>query len=610
MCRTLSKWQLEIGANLSDEEVTFRVWAPFRKSVAVALQEKKSSRKIDLYTEDNGFFSTTCNARAGVDYFFILDKTKKRPDPASRFQAGGVHGPSRIVNSEDFEWSDQNWRGVRKKDLIIYEVHVGTFTKEGNFRSVIAKLKHLKRLGVAAVELMPVGQFPGRRNWGYDGAYMYAPQNSYGGPTELKRLIDSCHAEGLAVILDVVYNHVGPEGNYLGDFGPYFSDKYHTPWGRALNYDSENCDEVRRYVVSNALYWISEFHVDGLRLDAVHGIFDSSAKHILLEISQQTHLLAKSLQREFHLIAESDLNDPKILKPAELVGYEMDAQWSDDFHHSVHAFLTGERKGYYLDFGTLGEVAKSIGEGFVIDGKYSNYRKRSHGFSSKGLPGDLFVIYTQNHDQVGNRLGGERLSLLVSKEKLKLAVGLCLLSQSIPMLFMGEEYAESSPFYYFVEHSVKSLIKAVRKGRMREFMSKGEKGKFIDPQSISAFRNSKLDWVLLKQKRHKEMLEYYKELIELRRSHSAFEEFDRKNLRMITDESAECLYQFRKSSAEELLLIFSFGKWDRKIPNPVKGGTWEKVYDSSQKAGQKMLRHDDTTMIVPPESLLVYSREG
>ncbi|MCL5067796.1 MAG: malto-oligosyltrehalose trehalohydrolase, partial [Thaumarchaeota archaeon] len=548
-------WTLDIGASYSEGVASFRVWAPFCKSVDVLVSRENKKKTIHLRMEDRGYFSSACKAEANSDYVFVLDGDKARPDPASRFQPYGVHKASRIVDKKEFEWSDRNWRGLRKEELIIYELHTGTFTKQGLFTSIISKLHYLKDLGVTALELMPIGQFPGTRNWGYDGTYMFAPQNSYGGPDGLKRLIDACHSEGVAVIIDVVYNHFGSEGNYLKEYGPYFSSKYHTPWGDALNYDDKGCDEVRNYIISNSLCWIAEYHVDGLRLDAIHGIFDISPKHILLEISEQTHALAKSLGREFHLISESDLDDPKVIRPKEEGGYESDAQWSDDFHHSIHAYLTGERAGYYRDFGSLNDISKALTEGFVFDGRYSSFRDRRHGMSSRGLPGDKFVIYIQDHDQVGNRLGGERLSTLVSTEKLKLAAALYLLSQNIPMLFMGEEYWENSPFYYFIDHSDKTLIEAVRKARRREFAFKGKAEKFMDPQSVSPFEKSKLKWS--QGGTHKEIFRYYRDLIQLRKSHPVFREFDRKTLKVSTNEESECIFQFRRSAREELLLIFS-----------------------------------------------------
>lgn len=581
------------------------MWAPHRKQIDVLIVGQDKS--VPLASENNGYFSTTCKAKAGGDYFFVLDKKTKRPDPASRFQPRGVHGHSRIVDPSEFQWTDSNWRGIQKENLLIYELHVGTFTQKGDFESIIQNLPYLrKELGISALELMPVGQFPGVRNWGYDGTFLFAPQNSYGGPKGLKKLVDSCHAEGLALILDVVYNHVGPEGNYLGEFGQYFSSKYHTPWGAAINYDDSDSDAVRHYVTQNTLYWISEYHVDGLRLDAIHGIFDFSPRHILLEISENCHSLAKSLGKQFHLIAESDLNDPKIIERKETGGYECDSQWSDDFHHSIHAYLTGERQGRYQDFGRLEDIAEALKDGFVYDGKYSKYRRRTHGAPTHGLSGDKFVVFTQDHDQVGNRPGGERLSSLVSQEKLKLAAGLCLLSCNIPMIFMGEEYAETAPFCYFIDHSDRKLVDAVRKGRKKE-LEFDRNAKFIDPQSSSAFSRSKIDLNLRNSDKNEETFRFYKELIGLRKSHKIFAEFDTTKMQVRTDNESQCISILRKSGTEEMLQVYSFGTAEQRVSNPISEGTWTKILDSSGK-GEKILVAESGNLFIPPTSVLVYSR--
>lgn len=597
-------WNLDIGTNISGNETSFRVWAPLRKSVDVRLVKK--GKTIALIPEDRGYFSLTCKAEAGDDYYFVLDKKNRRPDPVSRYQPRGVHGPSRIIDPQEFSWTDRNWRGISKKDLLIYELHVGTFTKKGNFESIVPFLPYLHdELGVTAVEIMPVGQFPGTRNWGYDGTYMFAVQNSYGGPNGLKKLVDSCHKEGIALILDVVYNHLGPEGNYLPEYGPYLSSKYHTPWGQTLNYDDQGSDEVRHYVLENARYWISEYHVDGLRLDAIHGIYDFSPRHLLQEMSGLVRSLAIDLDKQFHFIAESDLNDPRVVEKKERRGYECDAQWSDDFHHAVHAYLTREKQHHYVDFGKLEDISKSLKDIFVYDGKYSQYRKRTHGSPVSELSGDKFVIFTQNHDQVGNRAGGERISVLISQAKLKLASALCLLSCNIPLIFMGEEYAEKSPFYYFIDHSDKELIEAVRKGRSRDLGLKHTKH-FIDPQSPSTFLKSKVDLSLRKEHGNREIFEFYQRLITLRKSHKIFSEFDRAKMHITTDKESKYILLMRKSMDEEMLQIFSFDSLERKIANPVSEGVWEKALDSS--GGAKESLNADSDVVVPPTSALVYFR--
>ncbi|MCR4426916.1 MAG: malto-oligosyltrehalose trehalohydrolase, partial [Firmicutes bacterium] len=370
--------ELNLGATYLGEGVCgFEVWAPRSRSVQLRLVAPHE-RLITITREERGYYRARVRGvEPGTLYYYRLDGELDRPDPASRYQPEGVHGPSMVVDPSAFVWSDGEWRGVAQEDLIIYELHIGTFTSEGTFESAVPKLDALVELGVTAVELMPVAQFPGGRNWGYDGVYPYAVQNSYGGPDGLKRLVDACHRLGLSVYLDVVYNHLGPEGNYLGDFGPYFTDRYRGAWGPALNFDGPESDEVRRFFIQNALYWITEFHMDGLRLDAIHGIIDTSARRFLAELASRVHRTADKIGRTVHLIAESDLNDARVIRPREMGGDGLDAQWNDDFHHSLHSLLTGERDGYYQDFDSLDQLAKAFRSGYVYTGQYSNYRKRS-----------------------------------------------------------------------------------------------------------------------------------------------------------------------------------------------------------------------------------------
>jgi len=455
---TETSWTLDLGANVTYQGTRFNVWAP--KVSSISLKVVGDPNEIPMNPETRGYFTTfLVNAGAGTKYTYLLDGTEQRPDPVSRFQPEGVHGPSEVVDPNNFPWEDHAWKGIPLERLILYEIHTGTFTREGTFEAIIPLLDYLRNdLGVTAIELMPVAQFPGERNWGYDGTYLYAPQNSYGGPMGLKRLINVCHQKGLAVILDVVYNHLGPEGNYLGNYGPYFTNRYRTPWGPAVNFDGPESDEVRRFIVDNALYWVTEYHIDGLRIDAIHGIFDFSAQHILYDIREAVHRQAMTLGRPIWVIAESDLNDVRVIDPPSKGGFGLDAQWNDDFHHCLHTLLTGEQNGYYQDFGKIQQLGKALREGFVYSGQYSPFRKRRHGNSSKHLPPKKFVIFSQNHDQVGNRAKGDRLSTLVSFEALKLAAGMLLLSPNIPLLFMGEEYGEEAPFQYFVSHSDPELM--------------------------------------------------------------------------------------------------------------------------------------------------------
>ncbi|HEX2220227.1 MAG TPA: malto-oligosyltrehalose trehalohydrolase, partial [Gemmatimonadales bacterium] len=437
------------------------------------------------------------------------------------WRPAGVHGPTRVVDPAAFRWSDQGWRGLETADLVIYELHVGTFTGAGTFDGAIERLPELRELGVTAVEIMPVSEFPGSRNWGYDGVSPYAVQSTYGGPDGLKRLVDAAHRAGLAVLLDVVYNHLGPEGNYLGEFGPYFSDRYRTAWGEGLNLDGPDSDEVRRYVVDNAVYWVTEYHLDGLRLDAVDRIVDLSPVHIAEELGAAVHAQGEALGRRTLVIAEIDANDPKWVRSRDLGGYGMDAHWSDDFHHSVHVALTGERSGYYADFVEPGAVAKVMRQRYVNDGRYSPHRRRRHGRPALGVPTDRFVVAIQNHDQTGNRARGERLASLVTPEALRLAAALLLLSPYVPLLFMGEEHGETNPFLYFVSHGDPALVEAVRKGRREEFASFGWTGEVPDPQAEETFEASRPRWERGESGSGARMRALYRELLRLRRAEPA-----------------------------------------------------------------------------------------
>jgi maltooligosyltrehalose trehalohydrolase len=509
-------WKLERGANVCRTAVRFSVWAPNASRVRVRLTNARREHEL-THVGDGVFECTVPDIGAGADYGFLLDDGDQLlPDPVSRFQPDGVHGASRVVDPNAFRWTDDAWRGIAMADLVIYELHVGVFTSAGTFAAVISHLRGLRELGVTAIEIMPVAQFPGARNWGYDGVELYAVQNSYGGPDELRRLVDAAHAEGLGVILDVVYNHVGPEGNYLPLYGPYFTEKYKTPWGPALNYDDAHSDDVRRYVVDNALYWVTEYHVDGLRLDAIHGIFDFSPKHLVQEIAETVHAQGDGLGRRVVVIGESDLNDPRVVRGVKEHGYGLDAQWSDDFHHAVHAALTGETLGYYADFGDVEWIAAALREPFAYDGRWSHHRKRKHGGPSAGLPRERFVVAIQNHDQIGNRASGDRLSSTLTAEQFRLATALLLLSPYVSLLFMGQEYGETNPFQYFVSHGDDQLVQAVRDGRRKEFESFGWGDEVPDPQSAHTFRRSLLDRDKASHPEHAAILALHRDLLALR----------------------------------------------------------------------------------------------
>ncbi len=488
-------WSLEIGAtSTSSNAVKFRVWAPSATTVAVKLVDQHQSA-TPMQRDGRGYFEAVVTGAAPrTRYRYLVDGAKELPDPASRSQPDGVHGPSMVVDPSAFQWTDKNWRGMSLDRFIIYELHVGTFTKEGTFEAIIPHLPYLRDgVGITAIELMPVAEFPGRRNWGYDGVFPFAPQSSYGGPEGLKRLVDACHAVGLAVILDVVYNHLGPEGNYLGEFGPYFTDRYRTPWGSAINYDGPDSDAVRQYVIDNALYWATEYHIDALRLDAIHGIFDFSAHHILQDLAAAVQDQSQALNRRLNLIAESDLNDVRVIESPSAGGHGLDGQWNDDFHHALRVVLTDERKGYYEDFHGLTDLATAVRDGFIYSGRHSAHRRRRHGNSSRQCDPFRFVVFSQNHDQIGNRAVGDRLSTRLPWNALKVARAAVLLSPNIPLLFMGEEYGETAPFQYFIEHGDPDLVEAVRQGRRREFAPFGWNPEDIpDPQDVRTFERSRL----------------------------------------------------------------------------------------------------------------------
>jgi maltooligosyltrehalose trehalohydrolase len=560
----------------------FLVYAPSAGAVEVRLLLPGKERVAPLERDGLGYHHGVLDGvPAGTSYLYRLDGAKERPDPASRRQPQGVHGPSGVVDPDAHAWKDRGWRGIPLASYILYELHVGTYTPEGTFDAVIPRLDSLVDLGITAVGLMPVAQFPGERNWGYDGAYPFAAQESYGGPEGLKRLVDACHLRGLAVALDVVYNHLGPEGNYLSDFGPYFSDRYRTPWGAAVNFDGPGSDEVRRYFRENALRWLREFHVDALRLDAIHGIMDFSASPFLAELAGTVRDLRREESRMVYLIPESDLNDARIVTPAEEGGYGLDAQWSDDFHHALHCLLTGERDGYYADFGGIEPMARAFTDGFVYSGQYSAYRKRRHGNRSRHLPAGKFIVFAQNHDQVGNRMRGDRLSTLVSFESLKLAAGVVLLSPFLPLLFMGEEYGEVAPFLYFVHHGDDALIEAVRNGRKEEFAGFGWTGDIPDPQDEGTFLRSRPDPALRTSGNHALLLSFHRELIRIRKTDPVLSRVDRDGMEVIPFEKENALAVLRRGGNARAAAVFHFGEAPADLPLPLPGGPWETVLDSS-----------------------------
>jgi maltooligosyltrehalose trehalohydrolase len=513
---TTANQTLSYGATLRGKEAEFRVWAPIPKAMTLRLTRKAAETQNIPMRRDGEDFVAMAAAAAGDRYAYVLDGGPPIPDPVSRFLPEGVHGPSEILDPATFRWRDAGWRGLALRDYVIYELHVGTFTPEGTFDSAIAKLEYLRQLGITVVEVMPVSAFPGVRDWGYDGVAPYAVQASYGGPEAFKRFIDAAHGIGLAVVLDVVYNHLGPEGNYLRNLGPYFTAHHKTPWGEAVNYDAAGCEHVRRYVVENALYWIREYHLDGLRLDAVQTIKDDSPKHILAEIQERVQALAGELGRTVNVIAETDENDARYTRAAQDDGFGLDGVWSDDFHHAVHAYFTGERQGYYQGFGGPEQIARALREGYVFQGQHYSFWNAPRGTSAKDMPLPGNVISLQNHDQVGNRAQGERLSVMVPRGTRKLAAALLLLAPHTPLLFMGEEYDEKAPFQFFADFEDAELRKAVSQGRRSEFKDFDFR-EVPDPEDPETFLRSKLTWATAPE--NHEMVEWYRQLLHVRKQH-------------------------------------------------------------------------------------------
>jgi maltooligosyltrehalose trehalohydrolase len=608
------------AAFIGRQRCRFEVWAPNAENVDIVLPGSRE-RRTAMSRKEGGYFTAVLNdVSAGTRYFYRLqyaDATARdRPDPASRYQPEGVHEASEVVPA-DFDWNDSGWCGLSLSRYVVYELHVGTFTAEGTFDALARHLGQLRHLGITAVELMPVAQFPGGRNWGYDGVYPFAVQSSYGGPHGLKRLVNACHREGLAVILDVVYNHLGPEGNYLRDFGPYFTDFYRTPWGEAINFDGPHSDEVRRFFIENALQWIDEFHVDALRLDAVHAILDFSAQPFLEQLSRTVHRKAEALNRRIHLIAESALNDARIVRPRELGGFELDAQWNDDFHHSLHTTLTAERSGYYRDYGGLDDLALAWQQGYVYSGRYSAFRQRSHGNSSRNVPARRLVVFAQNHDQVGNRLLGDRLADMVSLEKQKLAAGLVLLSPFIPLIFMGEEYGEPAPFLYFVSHGDPELVEAVRQGRRREFAAFGWQSEPPDPQDERSFLRSKLNLSLRQEGRHQIVYEYHRELLGLRTQVPALSTLSKKHMTVVCDREQNLLLVRRRFGPHEAGLLFNFSAEAGPVRIHLPQGGWHRRLDSSEhrwmgpgsSIPERLETHGPAKLDAAPHSLVVFTRD-
>jgi maltooligosyltrehalose trehalohydrolase len=593
-----------LGARLkADGRCSFRVWAPDARRVQLELE---GQRVAVLDRERRGYHATVIEGvAAGARYRFVVEplldspaggEPMAWPDPASRWQPDGVHEASAVLDPR-FEWHDDAWSGVPLSEWILYELHVGTFTDQGTFDAAIGELDRLVNLGVNVVEVMPVAQFPGARNWGYDGVDLFAVQNSYGGPVAFKRFVDACHQRGLAVVLDVVYNHLGPEGNYLDRFGPYFSSAYRTPWGSAINFDGGGSDEVRRFFIDNALMWLADFHVDGLRLDAVHGIIDTSPRPFLAQLAEAVQALEKRSWRRV-LIAESDANDPRLVRPPQRGGEGLDGVWADDFHHALHVALTGETKGYYCDYQDLQLLARALERGFAYTGQHSPHRNRSHGAPADDVPPESFVVCVQNHDQVGNRAFGDRLPALVDPSALRLAAGLLLCSPHTPLLFMGEEYGETRPFLYFTSHGDPELVDAVRAGRKREFAKFEWGADPPDPQALETFERSRLDPRVREQPFNAGLEAWYRRLIALRKDTTFSSARNTARCELI-DAATVCL---TLGDPADIFVVASLSphrdhvRHDVRVPLPP--GSWVAVLDSEDDAfaGQGAILASDETV--------------
>jgi maltooligosyltrehalose trehalohydrolase len=543
----------------------------------------------------NGWWSSDTVLPFDTNYAFAVDGGEALPDPRSPSQPKGIFGPSRLVDHQAFSWTDSAWQPPPLSAAVVYELHIGTFTPQGTFDSAIDKLDELVRLGITHIQLMPVTEFSGEHGWGYDGTLLYAPHHAYGGPDGLKRFVDACHSRGLSVLLDVVYNHLGPAGNDLARFGPYFTERYATPWGQAMNFDGPESDEVRRFFYDNALMWLRDYHFDGLRIDAVHAIIDTSAVHFLEQLASEVAALQAQVGRHLVLIAESDLNDPRVVQPQAIGGYGIHAQWNDDFHHALHSVLTGEKDGYYVDFGSLSDLAKALKQAFVNDGRYSPFRRRHHGRPVRGLPGNAFLGYLQNHDQIGNRAKGERSSHLLPVSRLKIAAALVLTAPFVPMLFQGEEWGATSPFLYFTDHD-EELGRAVTAGRRQEFASFGWNPEEVpDPQTLETFERSKLNWNEREQEPHAGLLQWHRQLIELRRELAALSVGRLEDVRVQFDESAKWLVMERGNVA----VACNLNQLTQVVPTTLSSNG--KILLASEKRTQIF----DGELILPRDSVAI-----
>ncbi len=606
-----------LGAFYANNTTHFTVWAPLKNTMFLHIISPVE-KKLEMIKDKKGYFTVEIKeARPGWRYYYRPDDKKDIADVASFYQPEDTLGPSEIVDHNAFQWQDADWKGVALQDMVFYEIHVGTFTKEGTFEAMIPYLDDISDTGINAIELMPVCQFSGNRNWGYDGTYPYAVHLSYGGPEGLKKLVNACHQRGIAVFLDVVYNHVGPEGNNFESFGPYFTDKYKAPWGTAINFDGEYSDGVKEYFTENAIFWFEQYHIDGLRLDAVHEIYDRNAINFWQVLYEKIRLHEQKAGRRLYITAESDVNSSRVTKHPNGGGMGFDSQWLDDFHHIMYVLLDPKGQYRYEDYKTIDQLAKVYTDGFVHSGEYVEFRKRMHGSSSAGVPAYEFVAFNMNHDQVGNRVKGERLSMLVSFEKQKLAAAALMLSPYVPLLFMGEEYGEDTPFYFFVSHHDKNAVKAVQEGRRKEFEKFGmkEDEHFPDPAADDTFQNCIPQWNKRKEGKYKILLEWNKLLIQLRRTNSILHNFNKSNIKAFPlGEEGLIIHRQSDDGREHLYCCLNLSDRELTYQLPPYTKQWKKLLDSKEEQwmwDEKAAPHPDNIgtekLHLQPVSVVIYT---